>query len=170
MLLTRIYFYNCNDFLVTHIHCILIHIPVFIVICIAFHPTYRMLRIACILGGATVVTLNTRNKTLNLGLLPSFIHNRPFPLLPSHLTSRHHPCITPVVTSHRPFLYFRLPHLAISLTQPITFFLYLFSNSCVLICQLNLCIYVCKIISNNQSVDQYVNSTSSISGSVFSAR
>ena len=33
--------------------------------------------------------------------------------------------------------------------------------------QLNLCIYVCKIIKNSQSVDQYVNSTSSISGSVL---
>ena len=119
---------------------------------------------------ALVVTLNTENKTLNSGLLPSLILNRPFPFWPSHLTSRHHPCITPVITSHRSFLYFRLPHLATSLTQPTTFFLYLFSNSCVMIHQLNLCIYVCKIILNNQSVDQYVNSTSSISGSVFSAR
>ena len=116
-----------------------------------------------------VVTLNTGNKTFNSGLLPSLILNRPFPFLPCHLTSRHHPCITPVITSHRSFLYFRLPHLAVSLTQPTTFFLYLFSNSCVMILQLLLCIHVCKIIFNNQSVDQFVHTTSSISGSVFSA-
>ena len=40
-------------------------------------------------GGATVVTLNTGNKTFNLGLLPSFIHNWLFPFLPCHPLSPH---------------------------------------------------------------------------------
>ena len=116
MLVTCIYFYICNAFLVSLASRILVHIPVFIVICIAFHPTYRMLRIACILGGATVVTLNTGNKTFKLGLPPPFIHNRPFPFLPCHPLSLYisaSPCIIPVATSHRSFLHFCLSHLFI---------------------------------------------------------
>ena len=113
-----------------------------------------------------VVTLNTGNKTFKLGLISSFILNRPFPFLPSHPTSGHH--LTSSLSSHLTghsfaFVYLTCPF---HLLGPLpSFYIYL-----VMIRQLNLCIYVCKIILNNQSVDQYLNSTSSISGSVFSAR
>ena len=146
----------------------------FIVICIAFHPTYRMLRIPCILGGS--YCSDPKHQEPNLQLRPHFIiHSQTtfsISAKSSHIWTS--PYVIPVITSYRSFLCFCLSHMSIPPTQPTTFFLYLFCNSCVMIRQLNLCIYVCKIILNSQSVDQsvdqYVSSTSSISGSVFSAR
>ena len=113
-----------------------------------------------------VVTRNTGNQTFNSCLISSFILNRPFPFLPSHPTSGHH--LTSSLSSHLTghsfaFVYLICPF---HLLNPLpSFYIYL-----VMIRQLNLCIYVCRSILNNQSVDQYVNSASSISGSVFSAR
>ena len=108
----------------------------------------------------------------NLQLRPHFIiHSQPtfsISAKSSHIWTS--PYVIPVITPYRSFLCFCLSHMSIPPTQPTTFFLYLFNNSYVMIRLLNLCIYVCKIILNNQSVDQYFNSTSSISGSVFSAR
>ena len=108
------------------LHLFILFFSVFIVICIAFHPTYRMLRIACILGGATVVTLNTGNQTFNSGLIASFNLNRPFPFLPSHPTSGHH--LMSSLSSHLTGHYFAFVYLTCPfhlLSPPPSFYIYL---------------------------------------------
>ena len=85
-----------------------------------------------------VVTLNTGNKTFNSGLITSFIHNRPFPFLPSHPTSGHH--LTSSLSSHLTghsfaFVYLTCPF---HLLSPLpSFYIYL-----VMIRQLNF-VYIC---------------------------
>ena len=122
-------------------------------------------------GTANIYCSDPKHREPNLQL-------RPHCIIQSQLTfsisakSSHiwtSPYVIPVITPYRSFLCFCLSHMSIPPTQPTTFFLYLFNTLYVMICQLNVCIYVCKIILNNQSVDQNLNSTSSISGSVFSA-
>ena len=124
------------------------------------------------MGIVSKVCSDPKHREPNLQLRPHFIIHSQTTLSISAKSSHiwTSPYVIPVITSYRSFLCFCLSHMSIPPTQPTTFFLYLFSNSCVMIRQLNLCIYVCKIILNNQSVDQCLNSTSSVSGSVFSAR
>ena len=73
-----------------------------------------------------VVTLNTANKTFKLDFVSSSSHKRPFHfchVTQSHFTFGYHPQIIPVITSHRPLLFFCLSHLAIWLTQQASFFI-----------------------------------------------
>ena len=96
------------------------------------------------------VCSDPKHREPNLQLGPHFIiHSQPtfsISAKSSHIWTSHY--VIPVITSYMSFLCFCLPHMSIPPTQPTTFFLYLFSNSCVMIRQLNVCIYVCKIMLN----------------------
>ena len=131
-----------------------------------FTRQYHLLHLTC--------CSDPKHREPNLQLGPHFIiHSQPtfsISAKSSHIWTS--PYVIPVITSYRSFLCFCLSHLSFPPTQPTTFFLYLFSNSCVMIRQLNLCIYVCKSMLNiSQSrVRVPSTSTSPLSASVFSAR